>query len=180
MADLGAYKQHGTGILACSYACPAANAGCCIHGHVCLVFRNRDGVGVGDTACGGTDVATRLDDFVEGGAVHHEVADDRESLGTPWLNPDVVAVAELSHVKLAGGDAIVVAMGSPVDVESTHAADAFAAVVVEANGMRDTVVDESLVQDVEHFKEGTVRRDVVNGVGLEMALGVGVLLTPNM
>ena len=46
--------------------------------------------------------------------------------------------------------------------------------------MGDTVVDEPLVQDVEHLKEGAVRRDIVDGIGLEMALGAGVLLTPNM
>ena len=44
----------------------------------------------------------------------------------------------------------------------------------------DVVVDELFVQDVEHLKEGTIRRDVVDGVGLEMALGACVLLSPNM
>ena len=141
---------------------------------------NRDGVGIWDAARGGADVASRLDDFVKCGAVHHKVLNDREGLGAPWLNPNVVTVLELPHVELAGGDAVVIAVGTTVDIEPAHAANAFATVVVEAHGMGDVVVDEPFVQDVEHLKEGTIRRDVVDGVGLEMALGAGVLLTPNM
>jgi len=106
-----------------------------------------------DTACGSADVASRLNDFVEGGAVHHQITNHGESLGAPRFNPDVVAILELAHVELASGDAIVVAMRPTINIESTHAADAFAAIVVEANGMGYAVVDEPLVQDVEHLKE---------------------------
>ena len=180
MANLGTDKQHGAGIFASRHTSAAADARSRIHGHVGLVLWNRNRIGIGDTARGGADVAACLDDLVEGGAVHHQVADNREGFGTPRFNPNVIAVLELPHVKLAGGDAIVVAMGTTVDIESAHAADAFAAVVVEAYGMRDVVVDEPFVQDVEHLKERTVRRDVVDGVGLEMAFGTCVLLSPNM
>ena len=180
MTDFGSYEQHRTGVLAGSHAGTAADARSRIHGHISIVLWNGDGVGIGDAARGGADVASRLDDFVKGGTIHHEVADDGEHLGTPRLDPDVVTILEFAHVKLAGGDAIVVAMGAAIDIESAHAADALAAVVVEAYGVRDAVVDEPLVQDVEHLKEGTLCRDVVDGVGLEMALGAGVLLTPNM
>ena len=180
MTYLGTNKQHGTGILASRHASPATDARSRIHSHVGGMFWNQDGVGIGDTACGGADVASRLDDFVESGAVHHTVADDREGLGPPRLNPDFVAILELAHVELAGGDAVVVAVGPTVDVESTHAANALTAVVVEANGMRDTIVDEPLVQDVEHFKEGAIGRDIIQWISLEMTLGAGVLLTPNM
>ena len=144
------------------------------------MFRDRNGVGIGNAACGGANITSHLDDFIESGTVHHEVAYDGEGFGAPWLDPDIVAILEFAHVELTGGDAIVVAMRAAVDIESAHAADALATVVVEAHGMRDAVVDEPLVQDVEHLKEGTIRRDVVDGVGLEMALGAGVLLTPDM
>ena len=145
MTDFGAYEQHGAGVLAGCYAGAATDARCRVHGHVRYVFRNRNGVGIGNATCGCADVASRLDDFVEGGTVHHEVADDREGLGAPWLDPDVVAILELPHMKLAGGDAVVVAVGTTVDVESAHAADAFAAVVVETDWVRDAVVDKPLV-----------------------------------
>ena len=180
MTDFGANEQHGTSVLAGRHAGTAADARSRIHGHVSHVFRDGNGVGIGDATRGGADIASRLDDLVESGTVHHEVADDGEGLGAPWLDPDVVAILELAHVELAGGDAVVVAMGSAVDVESAHAANALAAVVVEAHGMCDAVVDKPLVQDVEHLKEGTIRRDVVDGVGLEMTLGTGIFLSPNM
>ena len=136
MADFGSYKQHGAGILAGCHAGAAADARSRIHGHVSLVFRNRNRVGIWDTARGGADVTSGLDDFVEGRTIHHEVADDREGLGAPGLDPDVVAILELPHMKLAGGDAVIVAVGTTVDVESAHATDTLAAVVVEAHGMR--------------------------------------------
>jgi len=180
MADLGAYKQHGAGVLAGGHAGAAADARSRIHGHVGFVFRNGNRVGIGNAARGGADVTSGLDDLVEGGAVHHQVADDREGLGTPGLNPDVVAVLKLTHVELAGGDAVVVAVRPAVDIQPAHAADALAAVVVEAHGMRDAVVDEPLVQDVKHLKEGAVGTDVVNLVSLKMAFGLCTLLSPNM
>ena len=135
---------------------------------------------LGHTARGGADVASRLDNLVEGGTLHHKVADDRERLGAPRLDPDVVSIMELTHVQLAGGDAVVVAMRTAIDIESAHATDALATVVVEAHGMGNVVVDELLVQDVKHLKEGAFGRDAFQRIGLEMALGAGVLLTPNM
>ena len=151
-----------------------------IHGLVGLVLGNGDGVGIGHTSGSGADVATSLYDFVEGGAVHHQVADDGEGFGTPRLNPNLVAVVELAHVKLAGGDAIVVAVGTTIDIEAAHAADAFATVVVETDGVGDAVVGEFLVELVEHLEERAVGADVVDFVGLEVSLGTGVLLPPDM
>ena len=83
-------------------------------------------------------------------------------------------------MELAGGDAVVVAVGTAVDVEAAHAADAFAAVVVEAHRVGDAVVDEFLVELVEHFEERAVGADAVYLVGLEVPFGAGVLLAPDM
>lgn len=118
-----------------------------------MVFADEDGVGVWHAAGGGAYVAAGLDDLIEGGAVYYEVADYWECLGAPWLDPDLVSVLEVAHVELAGGDAGVVAVGTAVDVEAAHAADAFATVVVEAYWVGDLVIDKLLVEDVEHFKE---------------------------
>ena len=87
---------------------------------------------------------------------------------------------ELAHVELAGGDTVVVAVGTAIDVEAAHAADAFAAVVVETDRMGDAVVDKLFVEDVEHLKERTIGRYVVEMVCLEMAFGAGILLPPDM
>ena len=180
MADLGTYKQHGAGILTSSHTGTATDARCGIHGHVGFMLRNRNRVGIRHAARGGADVASCLDDLVEGGTVYHKVTYDGEWLGAPRLNPDVVSIMELAHVELAGGDAVVVAMRATVDIESAHAADALATVVVEAHGVGNVVVDELFVQDVKHLKERAVGRDAFQRIGLEMALGSGVLLTPNM
>ena len=158
----------------------ATDAGCGIHGHVGFMFWNRNRVGIRHTSRGGADVASRLDDLVEGRTVHHKVTNDRERLGAPRFNPNVIAVMELAHVELTGGDAVVVAMRATVDIESAHAADALATVVVETHGVGNVVVDELLIQDVKHLKEGAVGRDAFQRIGLEMALGAGVLLSPNM
>ena len=180
MTDLGANKQHCAGVFAGSHTGAATNASCGIHGHVGLMFGDRNGVGIRHTTRGGADVASCLDDFVKCGAIYHEVAYNREWLSTPRLNPDIVAVFELAHVELTSGDAVVITMRTTIDIESAHATDALTTVVVKANGMRDAVVDELLVQDVKHLKERAVGRDAFQRIGLEMALGAGVLLSPNM
>ena len=180
MAYFGTYKQHRAGVLAGGHTGATTDAGCCVHSHICLVFWNGNGVSIGNTTRSGADIATRLDNLVESGTVHHKVSNDREGFGAPGLNPNVIAVVELAHVELAGGDAVVIAMWSTVDIQSAHTADALAAVVVETHRVRNAVVDESLVQDVEHLKEGTVGGDTIQRIGLEMALGASVLLSPNM
>ena len=180
VADLGADKEHGRSILASSHTGSAADTGGGIHGLVGLVFGNGDGVGIGYTAGGGADITTSLNNLVESGAVHHKVADDGEGLGTPRFNPDLIAIMELAHVELAGGDTIVVAVGTAIDVEAAHTADTFTAVVVETDGMCYAVVDELLIEDVEHLKERAFRRNVIEMVGLEMAFGAGIFLTPDM
>lgn len=180
VAHLGADEEHGAGILAGRHAGAAADAGGSIHSLVGDVLGHKDIVGVGHAAGGGADVAAGLDDFVEGGAVHHKVFDDGEGLGAPGLHPYLVAVVEVAHVQLAGGDAVVVAVGTAVDVEAAHAADTLAAVVVEAHRVGNAVVDKLFVELVKHFEERAVGADVVNLVGLEVPFGAGVLLAPYM
>ena len=153
MAYFGTHKQHCAGILASRYAGATADARSCVHSHVGVVFWDGDGVGIGDTSRGGADVASRLDDLVESGTIHNKVSDDGEGFCAPRLNPDIIAIAEFAHMELASGDAIVITVGSTVDIQSAHTADALAAVVVEAHRVCDAVVDEPLVQNVEHFKE---------------------------
>jgi hypothetical protein len=44
----------------------------------------------------------------------------------------------------------------------------------------NVVVEQFLVENVEHLKEGALGGDVFDLIGLEMALGTGILLTPYM
>src|SRR5581483_922740 len=98
------------------------------------------------------DVAAGGDDVVERPAVDDEVADDREGGGPPRLDDDRVAVAELPHVELAGGRALLGPVGLAVDHHPARAADALAAVVLEGDRLT-AVGDEAIVEDVEHLEE---------------------------
>jgi len=70
-------------------------------------------------------------------------------------------------------------VGLAVDHEAAHAADAFAAIVVEGDGVL-ALVDEGFVEDVEHFEEGHVLVDV-GCVIADHAAGVfGIFLAPNV
>jgi hypothetical protein len=64
-----------------------------------------------------------------------------------------------------------------VDVQRAHAADTLAAVVVEGHGLL-ALVDEVVVQNIEHLEERGVGRNVLDLVRFECALRFSVLLTP--
>ncbi len=79
------------------------------------------------------DVAAGLDDPVKGGPVDHEVLHDGKATRSPRLEPELVAVLELPHVKLTDGRQLLRTMRYAVDDQSAAAADSLAAVVVEGN-----------------------------------------------
>src|SRR5699024_10839689 len=112
------------------HAGAAADAGRGVERAVGVRLRDRVGVGVRCGTRGGADIAARLDDAVERSAVDDQVLDDREGAGPPRLHGDGVAVVEAAHVQLAGGRALRTVRLS-VDHDTTGAADALAAVVVE-------------------------------------------------
>ena len=180
VADFGADEEHGGGILASCDTGTTAYAGGSIHALVGLMLGNENTVGIGHTTSGGADVATGLDNLVEGGAVYDEVADDREGFGPPRFYPDFIAIVEMAHVQLAGGDAIIVAVRATVDIKAAHTTNTLAAVVVETHRQGDMVVDELLVELVEHLEEGAFGRDIIYFVRLETPLGLGIFLTPDM
>ena len=66
-----------------------------------------------------------------------------------------------------------------VHIEGAHTADTLAAVVVKDDRLL-ALLDELLVEDVHHLKEGGVGGDVAHLVGLKAALGMSVGLTPNL
>ncbi len=80
-------------------------------------------------------------------------------LGAPWLQINLVAIFEMTHVKLANRGAFEAAMGFAVDHHAAHAADAFAAIVVESDGIF-ALGDQALVDNIEHFEERHVFVDV--------------------
>ena len=116
VADLGTDKEHGAGVLARRHAGSAPDAGGGIHRLVGDMLRNGYRVGIGHTAGSSADIAPCLNNLVKGCAVDNKVAYDGERLGPPWLNPYLVTVVEPTHVQLAGGNAVVVAMRTAVDI----------------------------------------------------------------
>jgi hypothetical protein len=82
-------------------------------------------------------------------------------------------------MQLAGGGALLRAVGLTIDHEAAGATDAFAAVTVEHNGFA-TGLDEVLVDGIEHLEEGHLVLHVSCLIGLESARVVGVVLTPDL
>jgi hypothetical protein len=71
-----------------------------------------------------------------------------------------------------------VAVGAAVDDEPARAADPLAAVVVERDRLL-ALLDQALVDDVEHLEKRHLRADVGRLVRDEAALGLRVLLPPD-
>src|SRR5262249_19825817 len=88
---------------------------------------------------------------------------DRKRLRTPRLDRDRVAILELAHVELADGRTAIGPVRDAVDDEAAHPADAFAAVRVECDRIL-ALLDEALVDDVEHLEKRHVSRNVVGDV----------------
>ena len=173
----GCDEQHRRSVLAGGGAGSATHAGGGVHRLVGVGLRNRNGVAVGHRVGAYRDEASRLQNLVVGRAVHHQVFDDGECCRTPRFDGDRASVLELAHVELAGRHGLLRPVCVAVDVERAHAADTFAAVVVECHRLLARM-DEVVVQDIQHFEERGVGRDVLDTVGFESALRFSVLLTP--
>ena len=65
-----------------------------------------------------------------------------------------------------------------VDIERAHTADTLAAIVVEHNRFF-TLVDELLIEYVEHFEERAVGGNILEGVLLESPFFFRAFLTPD-
>ena len=178
VSGLGGGEEHGGAILAAGHAGTATDAGSGIergvrrlltHGHVVGVRRGT-GTHVNET--------TGSDDLIQGLAVHHQIAQDGESLGAERLDPDGITVLELTHVQLAGGD-MLTAVGHTVDGKGAHTANALSAIVVEVDGLLP-LVHEALVDDVQHLQEGSLVRNVGSLIGFDAAPGLGIFLAPDL
>src|SRR5690606_477158 len=70
------------------------------------------------------------------------------------------------------------AVGHAVDHQAAGAADAFTAVAFKGDGLL-ALADQLFVELVEHFEEGHLRHDVVDGVLLETPGLIGASLSPD-
>ena len=187
--DAGSDEEHRRTVLTRSHTGTTAHAGRCIHALLRLVVRDQDVVGILRRTGPDRNEAAGLEDLIEGAAVHDEVLDDRETGAAPRLHRDGGAIFEMAHEELAGRHMIVRTVCASVNIQATGTADAFAAVVVEGDGTAAlatafdgdriaSLPDQLLVENIKHLQERSVLLDTGNMVGLEMTLGLGVLLTP--
>jgi len=142
--------------------------------------RLRDGyeVRIWCTTGGRRDEATRFDDAIERRTIDHEVLDDWERRCAPWLDDNGVATLELAHVQLTSGRAALVAVGLAIDHQRARATNTFATIVVEHDSFL-AVIDETLIQDVEHLEERCLVADLFDGVILEVSRIIRALLAPH-
>jgi GMP synthase (glutamine-hydrolysing) A subunit len=123
------------------------------------------------------DETTRLLNAIKSTAIDHEVFHDREGFGAEWLDPNGVAIAEFTHVKLAGRSGFFRAVGDAVDGHGAHAADAFTAIMVKGHGI-SSILNQALIDNVHHLQEGGMIGDLTCLNILEMT-GLTLILTPD-
>ena len=135
-----------------------------------VVYLSTTGVHRYETTC--------LEDGLISGAIYYEVFDYGECAAPPRLDNDLVTIFEVTHVELAGGNLALRAVCVAVDTQRASTADTLTAVVVECYGLF-TLVDELVVEDVEHLQERAFGRDIFHNIGLEFAFCFGVWLAPD-
>ena len=74
----------------------------------------------------------------------------------------------MAHMQLAQGGFPFRAVGPAVDHGAAHAADPFPAIMVKGNGLL-ALQGEPLIDNVQHFQEGGVRRNILGLVGFQAA-----------
>lgn len=178
LAYLGADEEHGGTVLTSGNAGTAADASGAVHSLVCILLGNKDGIGVLRRTGAYRYITACSLDFIKGGTIYHAVLDNGESGGTPRFDRNHVAVIEAAHIELAGsGTRFGLAVRRTVNIERTHTADAFAAVVVEDERFL-AVFNQFLIEDIEHLKERSVIGDVVHLARIEVTRILRTILLP--
>lgn len=173
----GGDEKHRRAVLTGRSAGTATDAGSGIHRNVGIGLRDGNVVGILHGIRTDRDEAAGLKNLIVGTAIHHEVLDYGESRRTPGLDDDRRPVFETAHVNLAGRGAVARAVRTAVDVQRAHTADTLAAVVVERHGLL-ALVDQVVVQNIQHLEKRGVGGDVLDFVGFECPFCLGVFLAP--
>ena len=151
-AYTGSHKQHGGTVLTGGNTGAATYAGRCVHGQFSVIVRDKDVVAILCAAGTYGDETAGLHDLVEGGAVHHQVLDYRESAAAPGLHGNGGAGFKMTHEQLAGGYLVVRTVGTAIHIQGTGTADALTAVVIKSNGF-NSFADELVIENIKHFEE---------------------------
>jgi hypothetical protein len=105
-----------------------------IHCFFCIFLGDWYGIGVRCTAGIDRDKAAGSYHFIQAAPVDYQILFNSESSGTEWFNDQCVAIFEVTHVKLAEGGFLFMAVGVAVNHGTAHTADALAAIMVKGNG----------------------------------------------
>lgn len=179
VSDLGRSEQHRRTIRAGRHASAATDADSGLESAIRVGLGNRHRVRLGSGTRIDRDITTGLDNVIQSLTADHQVAQNRESPRTVRLYRNRVAVLESTHVQLAGRGAVLVrAVGHAVDDDTAHPADTLTAVRIEGNWFL-TLSEQLLVEDIQHFQEGSVLGYVGKVIFMERALVGRALLTPN-
>ena len=85
----------------------------------------------------------------------------------------------MAHMQLTQGCAFYRSMGATVYHSTTHTANAFAAIVIEGDGLLP-FLGETLVHEVEHLQEGHMLADALGRKRVETAFVARPVLTPDV
>ncbi len=179
MSNFGGGEKHRGRIRTGGNAGTTADARSRVKRGICRLLCDQNRVGTGRTSRRRSDEAARLYDPVKGGPVHHQVSDYGKGASAPRFERQRVAILEEAHGELAYRGSALTAMGHAIDKETARAADSLPAVMLKGNG-RFAPVKQILVEGIEHFQKGHIRRHVFDLIGDELARCVCVLLSPNL
>src|SRR5215470_17053002 len=159
MRNLRRREKHRRSIWTGRCARAAADAGRRFHCQIGIMLGDWDRVRFGSRACACGNESTSLYDTIQRAAIDYQIFHKRKRSYPKWLDCDRSALAKLSHVKLAYCARMIGAMRFTVNRERASATNAFAAIRVERDWFFPTF-HQHLVENVEHFEKGCVRRNV--------------------
>ena len=178
VSQLGGHKQTGRGIAAAGHTGAAADAGGRVEGRAGLLLAHQDGVGLRRLARAHRAVAAGDQQPIEGTALHRQALDQGKRPRPPGLQGEGGAVGKLAQVELADAGGSLGPVGLAVHQEAAAAADALAALVLEARRPL-TGGDQLFVEPIEGLQQREVGAHALQPVALEAARGLGSLLSPD-
>src|SRR5262249_8190164 len=143
-----------------------------------IMLGNRDRVRLWRRACALRNESASLHDAVQRAAIDYQIFHKRERSYTKRLDRNRPAVAKLSHVKFAHRARMIGTVWLAVNRKRASAANTLAAIRVECDWLL-SVFDQGLIENVEHFEERCVWRNVAHVVIDEFAWRFCVRLAPN-
>jgi hypothetical protein len=167
--DLGADKEHRARILAGSHASPTSNAGCGVESVIRVLFGYWYCIGVRRCTSADRHETSSLYDTVKGAAIYNQVSHDRKCGSTKRLDPDGVSILKVPHMELTCCCAVLLTMRYAIDGQGAHSTNSLTAVMVEVDG-HTSLDKDSLIHDVQHFEEGSLRRNISSRIFLDVTV----------